>query len=269
MVGDAARQPPPEHEPARGQRVIILGASNVTRSLGTAVAAIQARWNAPLEIVIAAGHGRSYGMWSSVLGRWLPGIAQCQLWRDIERQPSTPTAAIVTDIGNDLMYGAAVEQIVGWVEACLARLARAEAEMVVTRLPLFSVAAISPGKFRIFQRVLFPGSAVTLAQIADRARTLDERIARLAQSHGASLAAPDAAWYGWDPIHIRRRSRRDSWRAFLDAWPMIADERAFTSRVRAFRLRIAAPCERRFGRFTQRRAQPALQFGRAMRVSFY
>ena len=56
------------------RRVILLGASNLTRAISTVIGIAQATLDGPLDIVAALGHGRSYGMWSRVLFRELPGI---------------------------------------------------------------------------------------------------------------------------------------------------------------------------------------------------
>jgi hypothetical protein len=52
------------------------------------------------------------------------------------RQPPLPTAALITDIGNDLFYEASVERIAEWIEQCLSRLAPLCERIVVTQLPL-------------------------------------------------------------------------------------------------------------------------------------
>ena len=104
------------------RRVILLGASNVTRSMSTIVETAELVWGRPLDLLAACGHGRSYGRTSCVFGRSLPGILECGLWDELSRRPALPTAALVTDIGNDILYGAGVDQIAAWVEQSLIRL---------------------------------------------------------------------------------------------------------------------------------------------------
>ncbi len=106
------------------RRVILLGASNLTRGISTVVGIAQASLGGPLDVVAAMGHGRSYGMWSRVLVRELPGIATCALWDALDRRPRLDTVALVTDIGNDIFYGASIDEIVSWVDVTLARLER-------------------------------------------------------------------------------------------------------------------------------------------------
>ncbi|GAG37532.1 unnamed protein product, partial [marine sediment metagenome] len=99
----------------------------------------------------ALGHGRSYGQTSCVLGRYLPGILECGLWRDLAQQPALPTRALVTDIGNDLVYHVPVEQVTRWVAECLERLAPHCDEIAISQLPLESVRRVGKGRYFIFR----------------------------------------------------------------------------------------------------------------------
>ena len=66
------------------------------------------------------------------------------------------TSALVTDIGNDLFYDEPVEQIVEWIDFCLARLAAIGCATVVTRLPLANLPGLSERRFRLLRKIFFP-----------------------------------------------------------------------------------------------------------------
>src|SRR5207302_6983784 len=138
-------------------RAVLLGASNLRRDLRTVVEISCRMWGRPLEILAACGLGRSYGMRMPFLWRELPGITECGLWQELARRPSVPTAALVTDIGNDLLYDVPVPQIAAWVEACLDRLRQTGARVVLTPLPLCNIAALSRQRFVVLRSILFPG----------------------------------------------------------------------------------------------------------------
>src|SRR5512138_3067042 len=116
--------------------LVALGASNLTRGFATVVNAARRAWGEPLEIFAALGHGRAYGMRSSFLFRSLPAICDCGLWRQLEAQPRGRIRALVTDIGNDVLYGAAPEALLLWVEDCVARLRSLGSEVAILGLPL-------------------------------------------------------------------------------------------------------------------------------------
>jgi hypothetical protein len=208
---------PAMQETAPALRAILLGASNLRISLPWIVDRVRRRaGGGPVEALAACGHGRSYGAWSRFLfARRLPGIAGCGLWRELGRRPPLPTFALVTDVGNDLAYGAGVAETAGWVEACLDRLAapkaEVDAEIVMTLLPLARLERLSGLQVRLAAALLFPGRELPWPALLDRARDLDERLRRLGRERGARLVEPAENWYGLDPIHLRRRRRREIW----------------------------------------------------------
>ncbi len=203
MVAEANSTSPADL-PAR--RVVLLGASNLAHGIATVIDACHRQWGQPLDCLAALGHGRSYGTRSTVLGRTLPSIQSCRLWSALDERPAAPTAALVTDIGNDLMYEAPVDKIVVWVTRCLDQLARHDARIVMTRLPLANIEQVSEWKFRVMRRLMFPLGRSPYATIAARARELDERLRELAATRGIVEVEQSPRWYGWDPIHFRYRT---------------------------------------------------------------
>jgi hypothetical protein len=196
----------------------LLGASNLARGISTALETARCVWGRPLDVLAAFGHGRSYGMRMGILGYEQPGIVECGLWDALARRPTGATAALVTDIGNDLLYEVPVSQIAAWVETCLERLARASARTVLTALPLCSLATLSRGRFLFLRTILFPRCRLGHAAVLERAQELDRRLRALAKAYGARIADHQPAWYGLDPIHIRRRCWARAWHGILSGW---------------------------------------------------
>jgi len=256
--------------PSPSRRVVFLGASNVVRAISTIVETAELIWEPPLDVLAACGHGRSYGQTSRVLGRSLPGILQCGLWEDLQRRPALPTAALVTDIGNDILYGASVVQIADWVEQSLARLSGVCDRIVVTELPLARIGSVTSWQYRVIRWLLFPGSRVTFADAMQRARELNARVIELAAQYRAALQSPRREWYGLDPIHIRRPSWSAAWCEILS----VAGQRrpahpARGSWRRWWRLRRQRPQSRRLFGIAQRREQPACTLSGGSVISLY
>src|SRR3954454_10484116 len=155
------------------RRVVFLGASNVTRGLSALVETACRLWGRPLDVLAACGHGRSYGLCKGVLWVGRPGIAVSGLWEALARRPPAPTAALVTDVGNDLLYGASAADIAGWVGECLARLRAAGARVVLTPLPLDTIAGLRPARFLLLRSILFPGCRLPYAAVREQAFDLD------------------------------------------------------------------------------------------------
>jgi hypothetical protein len=243
-------------------RAILLGASNLRISLPFLLDHVRRRAGGPVETLAACGHGRSYGTWSRFLFvRHLPGIAGCGLWRELARRPPLPTFALVTDVGNDLLYGAGVDEIAAWVAACLDRLAPAKPEIIMTLPPLARLERLSAGQVRLAAALLFPGREVAWPALLDRARDLDARLRRLGGERGARLVEPAVDWYGRDPIHLRRRSRREAWTQILPPAP--AGPRT------AARIPLLGAAEARLFGVPLRRSQPAIRLGDGSTVALY
>lgn len=255
---------------AASRRVVLLGASNLTGSLGRVVTTAGRLLGGPLEVLAACGYGRSYGTTSRVLVRQLPGIVECRLWSDLRRGGARSTAALVTDIGNDILYEQPVERIAGWVEACLDRLAAAGAETVVTLLPVDNLPAMSAARFYFFRTLLVPGCRLDFDQIVERVAALDQRVNKLAVERGFTTVRPRRRWYGLDPIHIRWSQRRAAWSEILDPWsPEAAHRAASGGWWRSLYLGTRTPARRRLFGYEQRGRLPSARFADGTTIALY
>jgi hypothetical protein len=202
--------------------VVLLGASNLTRCISTVLDAARARVGGPCDFYVAFGNGRSYGLRSTLLWRDLPGIRQCGLWPALaeRRRQGTlgPVYALVTDIGNDVIYRAPIPDIEAWLGFCLGELRALDARIIVAQIPLARLRRITPGQVA-FVRYAFAGGREMAWQsmIAD-AELLHERLAGLAREYGATLVEQPEAWYGFDPIHYPIKNWRTAWPTLLTPW---------------------------------------------------
>jgi hypothetical protein len=197
------------------QTIVIIGASNVTLSLPVIWSTIRRSLPGPFRLVVAAGHGRSFGMASKVLGRTLPSILECGLWESLDKLDDLSSVhAIVTDVGNDLLYGVDATQTMSWVNETVERLSHQSQSILITGLPIDSLNGLSERRFNFFRRVLFPSSTLTFETALIEGVELHAQLLKFGDSH-FSTTTPKAKWYGLDPIHIRRRCRREAWERYL------------------------------------------------------
>jgi hypothetical protein len=253
------------------RRVILLGASNVRLGLAVAIATARRIWGGPLDLLAACGLGRSYGQCRLVLGRALPGIRECGLWAALEQRTSAPTAALITDVGNDLLYEVPVPEIESWIRECVDRLLSRGARVVLTPLPLCNIRALSPSKFLLLRSILFPRCRFTLATVRERAFDLDERLRDLARRRNLLLAEHRPEWYGFDPIHVRWRHRSKAWQEMLGKWlnaPASAPALRWPFRHSLYLHRLRPERHWLFGR-ERRQTQPAGLLPDGTTVSLY
>ncbi len=253
------------------RRVVLLGASNLTRGIATVVRLSRGMLEPPLEIMAAFGHGRSYGMESSVMGRTLPPLNSCGLWRDLEQRPASETWGLVTDIGNDILYGASVEQISSWVDDCVSRLVRHAQRVVITELPMESICSLSIARFNLMRKILFPRSRMSLENAIEQVQKVNQSVKEIADHHRASLIRQRSSWFGFDPIHILPRHWHSAWQEILSPWrdPDARHEVSPSSPSQWWTLRIQSPQYRRVFGIPQWKAQPCARLRDGSQLSYY
>jgi hypothetical protein len=193
------------------QAVVLLGASNLTIGWNAVAASLHSTLRQPLDLYVALGMGRSYVEHSRFMARGLPGIQNCGIWdQSSAAADSGPPAVLITDVGNDVVYGHDATTIIQAVESCInqCRLLHQDSDIVMTALPLQSIESLGQFRFTLFKKLLFPGLRLTLSEVKQRSFQLNEAVCQLATEQDIPLITPRTEWYGLDPIHIRRRHRR-------------------------------------------------------------
>jgi hypothetical protein len=201
--------------PPATQRIVALGASNLTRGLLALTSAADHAFGPKLEVFAALGHGRSYGLRSAFLGRSLPSVLECGLWDALAKRDPAPTRALLTDVGNDILYGAPAARILEWVETSLRRLRPLCQEVVVAGLPLQSIRRLPTWRFLLFRSLLFPRCRLSTAQVLEESQTVDAGLRESAERYGARYFPLPPEWYGFDPIHIMPRFWPTAWQEIL------------------------------------------------------
>jgi hypothetical protein len=237
-------------------RLVALGASNLARGMGAAVAVARETWGPRIEVVSAFGPGRSYGMDSLLVGRRLPGILECGLWPALRALPEAEARAIVTDVGNDILYHVPVPRIVAWVDESVARLGAHTGDIVITGLPLPRIRMLSPSAFLFFRSVLVPRCRLSQAETLSASERVDEALRDIARRRGARFVDLRLEWYGRDPVHIRKREWGAAWHE------IVAGEAGRTGggwSWEGLRLFLMKPERRWWLGVEQRGAQPGLK----------
>lgn len=222
---------------------MLLGASNLTRAFPTVVSLARACFDGPLSIYAAHGLGRSYGLEAGNLGKIFPGIFFSGLWPALLRTKGAPTAAWLTDIGNDLGYEASVEAILKWVTGCVDHLTAVDAKIVITDLPLASLRTVSDRKFHFLRTLMFPRCRLSRDELLARAAVLSERLHALGESRKIPIFPVRNEWYGVDPIHVLRPHLADLWQQLFQTHDEFISRKSSQSDSRLMRwyLRLLQP----------------------------
>ncbi len=242
------------------QRVIVLGASNVTLGFPLIVEGLRQSFDEPIQLFSAHGHGRSFGLRSRVLVRRLPAICECGLWDALVTQPTCDSQplALLTDVGNDLLFGVKPDLLLSWVEESVVRLREMDASVTLVTLPLKRVLRLSAARYHATRMVFFPGPGRDWATMQQMVIDVDAGLREMAARHQCQLVSPRGEWYGIDPIHVRRSRRAVAWSEYLSAWPEIDSVQVgWRSTLRSLPYWRLAPAERDLWGRTRFASQPA------------
>jgi len=262
----------PSNDQHERHRLIVLGASNVAKSLEVLLNVAPRMIAKPLEVYAAIGRGRSYGTQSKFLFRRLPGILESELWPTLEsRANSAKTSCVITDIGNDLLYSRTVDQIIDWLEQCIIRLRLTDGPIAVTGIPLAGVRTLAPYKFRALRTMMFPGSTLELSTVQQRAEELDARLQALAQEDDITFIPQKPEWYGFDPIHWKVPKRPEVWHTILTTLGHSAFDytRVRSSFFHEMKHWMTRPHKRTLFGVKQAKVQPVIQRGEHLTVALY
>ncbi len=255
--------------PETMMRIVALGASNLTRGFNTVVATARCTSGPRVEVLAALGHGRSYGMYSRFTVRTLPGILQSGLWRQLDGLPPAPTRGLVTDVGNDVLYGVPADQIVAWVDEAVARLQRVTHDIVLTDLPLARARRLSRAQFLAFRTFVVPQCRLSLAEMLETAERVKEGLEEIAAARRIQFYRLKPEWYGVDPIHIRPSCWRPVWQEILCGESHGRPADAAGSKTEALRLYLLRPERQWLFGYEQLTPQRGVSLDRGGRVWLY
>ena len=236
--------PKDSQKPSDVARLVALGASNLTLGLSSLLTTARGAFGPEVEVLAALGYGRSYGAPSTIAIRTLPGILECGLWRELETRPREKTRGLITDVGNDILYGVPSRQILAWVKEAADRLRGHMDDVVLTDIPRASIRRLSPATFLFFRTVFFPPCRLSRDEVFERVDEVNEGLAKLARSMSLRFVQQNPDWYSLDPIHIRPGAWPTAWQEIVGDSSGIERPERF-SPLELARLHLLPP-ERRF-----------------------
>lgn len=230
---------------------------------------MRARAGGAVEVHGALGHGRSYGLPSRLLGRGLAGILASPVWAATAGGDRERTTAILMDVGNDLFYGVPVPLLLAWIDLCLQRLGERAGEVAVVGIPMAALHRLRPWQFEVFRRVMAPSCRLDLQEGLRQAQQLHDGLVALAARQKARFVPVDDAWYGVDPIHVRRRHWRQAAALLAGGEAVPGPGRRLDGLVARCGWRWARPAERTWLGRVRTAWQPARRYADGTTVSLW
>jgi len=172
-------EPSHSHTAAGPVLFVFLGASNLARSYyGLKRCIARCLFPRPVSFVHALGPGRGYVRQGGILNATYSPILNCGILKEVgDRSVSNQqVVALITDIGNDIMYGAPAEEIIGGLRSLFGTLQEMGAISLVTSIPVDLKNDVDEFYFRALRRIFFPNSPVEYHQASEAVRAINKFI---------------------------------------------------------------------------------------------
>lgn len=199
----------------------MVGASNLTISLPIALKLIMEFIKGPKFVYVAHGPGRSYLKRAGLPMLRFQGISICGLFDDLEsainKTSNSKIYALVTDIGDDLLYTQKPDHIAEGVKNVLKRLRNLGAEIGITLLPKTSIQRLSPARYYLLRTFYNPFCHVSYDEMMANIGLLTNIINKLCVEFGSKLLKQNSSWYGFDHIHLFGHFREIAYRSWFSS----------------------------------------------------
>jgi len=198
---------------------VFMGASNLARGYSAlANCLVHCLAPHPVEILHAMGPGRGYCAEGGIFNVTYPAIGSSGILESATEhaEKARLVLALITDVGNDIMYGVPADEITACLETLFQKLNAIDAEVFVHSIPLDFSEDVSKRQFRILKSIFYPHSAIDYEKAKDAVTTVNGFLR--AKAGGLIHLLPSAKDFcGVDKIHYSLfRSHK--------AWSVVAHE---------------------------------------------
>lgn len=141
---------------------LLLGASNLARGYSMLTHHLSKCLN-KTEYLNALGPGRGFFARGGMFNFTYPPIQDCRVIESAEKKlnDSLRTVVLITDIGNDLMYGVSAETLIECLDRMIDRILEWDADIFLTSIHVNLKKDVSPTTFLILRFLFYPSSKVT------------------------------------------------------------------------------------------------------------
>ena len=199
--------------------VMLLGASNLSRGCFALSRYMKACLHPrPVEVLIASGPGRGYCVPGGLLNASYPPIFSSDIFEAAQNKLESGyrVVALVTDMGNDLMYGVPAESLIATIQQIFDRLQSMQAEVFYTTLPAAFEKRVHPIWFYILRTLLLPFSRVSYEKAKAGIIEVNQFLKNSTAEHRHWIPDMDS-YLGYDEIHY-------GWLRAHNAWSHVARE---------------------------------------------
>lgn len=190
-----------------------MGASNLARGFQALTdCLVDSLAPNPVEILHALGPGRGYSAEGGIFNILYPSIGSSGILKSAsaQREKFHRVIALITDIGNDIMYGVPASEITACLRVLLEKLDAIDADVFVHPIPLDFSKDVSKSQFRLLRSIFYPHSQVDYSKAKEAVSAVNDFLRD--QSGGRVHLLPSAKnFMGVDKIHYSVFHSHKAW----------------------------------------------------------
>jgi len=197
--------------------LVLLGASNLSRGCFALSRHMKACLHPrKVDVLIASGPGRAYCASGGLLNVVYPPIHSSDIFEAARNKSESgyQVVALVTDIGNDIMYGVSTEKVIETIQQVFSRLQSMKAEIFYTTLPVAFEKGVHPVWFYTLRSLLLPFSRVSYNEAVAGITQVNQFLRESTGRQGHLISDMDR-YLGFDEIHY-------GWLRAHSAWSHVA-----------------------------------------------
>ncbi|MCH8207825.1 MAG: hypothetical protein IIA62_02015 [Nitrospinae bacterium] len=198
--------------------IMLLGASNLSRGYHCLTRCLKSNLEPrPVSFRSALGPGRGYCSDGGFLNVTYPPIKSCQFLSELQDDAEgSQKVALITDLGNDIMYGIDPDWLIVEIKNIHRKLLAGNADMLITPIPSTLVQQLTPFVFKILKRIFYPRSKVKRLEAISSIERINAFIEEGVGERVTVIRGLEN-FTGWDRIHY------DFFR-LTQVWTKIAEE---------------------------------------------
>jgi hypothetical protein len=165
-----------------------------------------------VEVLIATGPGRAYFASGGLLNVTHPPIQSSKIFEAAQNKAASgyQVVALVTDIGNDIMYGVSTEKVTDTLQQVFAKLESMNAEIFYTTLPVAFEKGVHPIWYYVLRSVLLPFSRISYDEATAGIIKVNQFLKKYDSEHSHLIPGMDR-YLGFDEIHYGWFRAHSAW----------------------------------------------------------
>ena len=199
---------------------LLMGASNLARGYSMLTQHLsECLEKNKTEFLNALGPGRGFCARGGIFNITYSPIKDCRIIESAEKKSKEAlhTVALITDIGNDLMYGVSADTLIESLDLMIDEILKWDAEIFLTPIHINPKKDISPTIFFVLRLLLYPSSKVNYEEldlfVLKINDYLEEKVRRNEKMH---LITGLEAFTGLDRIHYSLFKTHTAWSTIVE-----------------------------------------------------